>query len=86
MAEAVCSKCRELKIPTTYWCDVNCRGPGAWKRHAPVHKSARKVRKDSEDGGMRQRDRETAGGVRRAAQTGDAYDELMVESAVRFEG
>ena len=26
--------CRELKIPTTYWCNINCSGnPDAWKRH-----------------------------------------------------
>ena len=41
----VCPICRELKIPTTYWCDVNCPGnPGAWKRHAPVHKAVRRQR------------------------------------------
>ena len=29
-----CRFCVELKIPTTYWCDVNCPGnPGAWKQH-----------------------------------------------------
>ena len=31
----VCPICVELKVPTTYWCCVNCPGnPGAWKRHA----------------------------------------------------
>ena len=72
----VCPKCRELKIPTTYWCDVNCPGnPGAWKRHAPVHKAARKVRKNSEDerGVTQQLNREIAGETARiAARTGDA--------------
>jgi tetratricopeptide (TPR) repeat protein len=80
----VCPKCRELKIPTTYWCDVNCPGnPAAWKRHAPVHKAVRKQRERNEDGGVMQlRDREVAEEeARRAAQTGDAYDELMAEGA-----
>jgi len=80
----VCPICRELKIPTTYWCDVNCPGnPAAWKRHAPVHKSARKLRKANEDGGVAQRQaREIAEeNARIAARTGDAYDELMAESA-----
>jgi hypothetical protein len=82
----VCPKCRELKIPTTYWCDVNCPGnPGAWQRHAPVHKAVRKLRKEGEDGGVvQQRQRETAERqARRAAQTGDAYDELLAEG-VRY--
>jgi hypothetical protein len=80
----VCPKCRELKIPTTYWCCVNCPGnPGAWKRHAPVHKEVRQLRERNEDGGVRQqRDREIAEReARRAAQTGDAYDELIAECA-----
>ena len=75
-----CPICRELKIPTTYWCDVNCPGnPGAWKRHTPVHKAARKVRKVSEDGGVtQQRQREAAEEQARfAAETGDAYSELL---------
>ena len=78
----VCPKCRELKIQTTYWCDVDCPGnPGAWKRHAPVHKEVRRQRERSEDGGVRQqRDREVAErAARRAAQTGDEYDELVAE-------
>ena len=82
----VCPKCRELKIPTTYWCDVNCPGnPGAWKRHAPVHKAVRKQREMNEDGGvLQQRQREFAEeAARRAAQTGDAYEELLAEG-VRY--
>jgi len=78
----VCPICRELKIPTTYWCDVNCPGnPGAWKRHAPEHKQVRKMRERSEDGGVeQQRNREAAEEfTRRAAQTGDAYDKLVAE-------
>ena len=80
----VCPICRELKIPTTYWCDVNCPGnPGAWKRHAPVHKAVKRHRKQNEDGGVtQQRQREAAEReARRAAQTGDAYDELTAEGA-----
>ena len=82
----VCPICRELKIPTTYWCDVNCPGnPGAWKRHAPVHKEVRRLRKRSEDGGLeQQRNRETAEvAARQAAQTGDAYLALMAKG-VRY--
>ena len=79
----VCPICRELKIPTTYWCDVNCPGnPGAWKRHAPVHKAVKRHRKANEDGGMQRRHREAAERqARRAAQTGDEYDELIAEGA-----
>jgi tetratricopeptide (TPR) repeat protein len=80
----VCPICRELKIPTTYWCDVNCPGnPGAWQRHTPVHKAARKLRKRSEDGGVtQQQDREIAErAARAAAESGDAYDELLAECA-----
>ena len=80
----VCPKCRELKIPTTYWCDVNCPGnPAAWKRHAPVHKTVRRARESAEDGGeWEQRAREIAERqARRAAQTGDAYEELLADGA-----
>ena len=74
--------CVELKIPTTYWCDVNCPGnPGAWQRHTPVHKAARQQRKLAEDGGvMQQQQREVAErAARDAAQTGDPYQELIAE-------
>ena len=77
-----CPICRELKIPTTYWCDVNCpANPAAWQRHTPVHKSARKLRQRSEDGGVRQqRAREIVEeGARQAAHTGYAYEELIAE-------
>jgi hypothetical protein len=78
----VCPTCRELKIQTTYWCDVDCPGnPAAWKRHTPVHKTVRRQRQRSEGCGvMQQRDREAAeGAARHAAQTGDEYDELVAE-------
>ena len=78
----VCPKCRELKIQTTYWCDVDCPGnPGAWKRHAPIHKAVRRQRERSEDGGvLHQRERKIAeGAAREAAQTGDQYQELIAE-------
>ena len=49
----VCPICVELKVPTTYWCCVNCPGnPEAWKRHAPYHKEARRQRNRREDGGV----------------------------------
>ena len=78
----ICQFCFELKIPTTYWCDVNCPGnPAAWKRHAPVHKKVRRQRKRTEDGGVvQQRQREQAEETARLAeQTGDDYDELLAE-------
>jgi hypothetical protein len=78
----VCPICVKLKVPTTYWCCVNCPGnPGAWKRHAPYHKQVRRQRNMNEDGGvMQQRQRETAErDARYAAESGDAYDELLAE-------
>jgi len=80
----VCPICVELKVPTTYWCCVNCPGnPGAWKRHAPYHKAVRRQRNRLEDGGvMQQRNLEVAEeAARRAAQSGDAYDGLLAEGA-----
>jgi tetratricopeptide (TPR) repeat protein len=80
----VCPICVELKVPTTYWCCVNCpANPAAWKRHAPYHKVVRRQRNRTEDGGvMQQRDREAAERQARiAAQSGDAYMELMAEGA-----
>ena len=51
----ICPICRELKILTTYWCDVNCPGnPDAWKRHVPVHKEVRRRLRSNEDGGLAQ--------------------------------
>eukprot|EP00964_Phaeocystis_antarctica_P038658 scaffold22113_cov64-Phaeocystis_antarctica.AAC.5 len=78
----VCPKCVKLKVPTTYWCCVDCLGnPGAWKLHAAYHKEVKKTRQRVEDGGaMRQRDRELAEEQgRHASQTGDKYDELLAE-------
>jgi tetratricopeptide (TPR) repeat protein len=80
----VCPICVKLKVPTTYWCCVNCPGnPGAWQRHAPYHKAVKRQRKRSEDGGvMHQQQREVAERQARiAAQSGDAYDELLAEGA-----
>jgi tetratricopeptide (TPR) repeat protein len=80
----VCPICVKLKVPTTYWCCVNCPGnPGAWKRHAPYHKVVRRQRKRSEDGGeWHQQQREVAEEAARvAAESGNAYDELMAEGA-----
>eukprot|EP00964_Phaeocystis_antarctica_P102594 scaffold67922_cov69-Phaeocystis_antarctica.AAC.1 len=78
----VCPKCVKLKVPTTYWCCVNCPGnPGAWKRHAVYHKKVKGQRRLSEDGGVaQQRDREAAEKMaREAAETGDEYDELLAD-------
>ena len=65
---------------------MNCPGnPAAWKRHAPYHKAVKRLRKNAEDGGvMQQRNREVAErAARDAAQTGDAYDELLADG-VRY--
>ena len=80
----VCPKCRKYKVPTTYWCCVECPGnPGAWKLHAAYHKEVKTQPKKREDGGERlQEDREVAEeGARLAEQTGDKYDELLAEGA-----
>ena len=80
----VCPKCRKYKVPTTYWCCVNCPGnPAAWKRHAVYHKGLKVRRKNTEDGGAaQQQQREDAEGqARLAAQTGDEYSELLAKGA-----
>ena len=80
----VCPKCVKLKVPTTYWCCVNCPGnPVAWKRHAVYHKEVKGHRNRAEDGGVvQQLQRELAEEeARRAARSGDAYDELLAEGA-----
>ena len=58
----VCHKCVKLKVPTTYWCCIDCPGnPGAWKLHGVYHKELRNQRKNWEDGGvLQQQNRETA--------------------------
>jgi tetratricopeptide (TPR) repeat protein len=78
----VCPICVKLKVPTTYWCCVNCpANPAAWKVHAVYHKTVKHRRRATEDGGvMQQRNREVAERqARHAAQSGDAYEELMAE-------
>eukprot|EP00964_Phaeocystis_antarctica_P039121 scaffold22374_cov48-Phaeocystis_antarctica.AAC.1 len=78
----VCPICVKLKVPTTYWCCVNCPGnPGAWKRHAVYHKGVKRHRKLVEDGGVvLQRVREIAEeAAQMAAQSGDEYEQLMAE-------
>jgi tetratricopeptide (TPR) repeat protein len=80
----VCPICVKLKVPTTYWCCVNCpANPGAYKVHAVYHKAVKRRRNRNEDGGVsQQQDREIAERqARRAAQTGDAYDGLMAEGS-----
>ena len=76
----VCPKCVKYKVPTTYWCCVNCPGnPGAWKRHSVYHKGLKVRRRMTEDGGvMQQQRREVAEELARiAAQSGDKYEELL---------
>eukprot|EP00964_Phaeocystis_antarctica_P138404 scaffold103096_cov50-Phaeocystis_antarctica.AAC.3 len=78
----VCPICVKYKVPTTYWCCVNCPGnPGAWKLHAVYHKGLKAHRNRNEDGGvMQQQNREAAEeAARYAAQSGDAYDELLAD-------
>eukprot|EP00964_Phaeocystis_antarctica_P123865 scaffold87558_cov48-Phaeocystis_antarctica.AAC.1 len=81
----VCPICVKLKVPTTYWCCVNCPGnPGAWKLHAVYHKEVKRHRKVTEDGGaVQQRNREIAeDAARYAAQSGNEYLELMADGAL----
>ena len=83
----VCPKCVKLKVPTTYWCCVECPGnPGAWKLHAVYHKEVKRVQKQQEDGGvMQQQAREAAERADHlAAQTGWKYDELLAEG-IRYD-
>eukprot|EP00964_Phaeocystis_antarctica_P039419 scaffold22551_cov60-Phaeocystis_antarctica.AAC.1 len=78
----VCHKCRTLKLPTTYWCCVNCPGnPGASQLHVAYHKEEKRVRKAREDGGVAQQQaREVAERQARvAALTGDEYEGLLAE-------
>ena len=83
----ICDKCRDLKLPTTYLCGVDCpANPGAWELHGVFHKKLRKTRKAREDGGvLQQQQREAAEKqARYAAQTGDAYSKLLAEGVRRF--
>jgi hypothetical protein len=85
----VCPICVKLKVPTTYWCCVNCpANPAAWKRHAPHHKAVKRQRKAVEDGGvMQQQQREVAErDARYAARSGDAYLELLAAGWLRARG
>jgi tetratricopeptide (TPR) repeat protein len=80
----VCPICVKLKVPTTYWCCVNCpANPAAYKVHAVYHKAVKRQRNRNEDGGvMQQRNHEAAEEqARHAAQTGDPYSELLAEGA-----
>eukprot|EP00964_Phaeocystis_antarctica_P028767 scaffold16226_cov60-Phaeocystis_antarctica.AAC.1 len=80
----VCPKCVKYKVPTTYWCCVNCPGnPGAWKRHAVYHKGLKAHRNRAEDGGlMQQLAREAAERQARcAAHSGDEYTKLLADGA-----
>ena len=80
----ICDRCLDLKLPTTYLCGKSCpANPGAWEMHGAFHKKLRKNRKEQDDGGAgQQRDREAAEReARRAAQTGNTYDELLADGA-----
>ena len=78
----VCPKCVKLKVPTTYWCCVECPGnPRAWKLHAVYHKEVKAQWKHHEDGGVMQQRRHelVEAQARIAAQTSDEYVKLMAE-------
>jgi len=78
----VCPICVKLKVPTTYWCCVNCPGnPGAWRGHTELHKQVRRHRRRSKDGGVMQQQHHEAAEVQAqyAAQTGDEYSELLAK-------
>jgi tetratricopeptide (TPR) repeat protein len=80
----VCPICVKLKVPTTYWCCVNCpANPAAYKVHAVYHKAVKRRRRATEDGGeQQQRHHEAAEEqARYAAQSGDAYSERLAEGA-----
>ena len=81
---SICDRCRDLKLPTTYLCGINCpANPGAWQLHGAFHKALKKQRKTSEDGGVaQQRDREFAERqALNAAQKGDEYSKLLAEGS-----
>eukprot|EP00964_Phaeocystis_antarctica_P037950 scaffold21704_cov65-Phaeocystis_antarctica.AAC.4 len=79
----VCHKCRKLKLPTTYWCCVDCPGnPGASQLHVAFHKEEKRTRVRREDGGAQQQQRNREAAERQAriaAQTGDKWEELVAE-------
>ena len=89
----VCHKCVKQKVPTTYWCGVDCPGnPGAWNLHMVYHKELKNRRGKHatirlEDGGVllqQQREAAERQAVCSVQQTGDKYMELMAE-ALRFD-
>ena len=78
----VCHKCVKRKLPTTYWCGLDCpANPFAWDLHATFHKEQREHQKACEDGGVTQRNHREAADehARFAAQTGDKYDAVLAE-------
>ena len=80
----ICDKCRDEKLPTTYLCGEDCpANPGAWQLHGVFHKKLRKERKRKGDvGATQQWNRDAAEEqARRAAQSGDKWDEIMAEGA-----
>ena len=78
----ICDMCRDEKLPTTYLCGKDCpANPGAWDMHGLFHKKLRKHRRAWKDGGATQRQHRDLAEreARRAAQTGDKYQELLAE-------
>ena len=73
------------QVPTTCWCGADCpANPGAWDLHMVYHKELKRRRKQEEDSGamqaMQQQNREVAEEqARRAAKSGDKYEELLAE-------
>ena len=82
-----CRKCVKRKLPTTYWCGVNCPGnPGAWQLHMVYHKEVKRQREGREDGGAAQQRYSDAAETmaRIAAQSGDKWEELIAEG-IRYD-
>ena len=78
----ICDMCSDEKLPTTYMCGKNCpANPVAWEMHGAFHKKLRKQRKTWEDGGAAQQQHHEAAErqARRAARSGDEYDELLAK-------
>ena len=80
----VCPKCVEQKLPTTYFCGVDCpANPAAWQQHAKFHKDLSWQRKRLEDGGvgLAVLAANAEGWERDAARSGDSFEKLMAEAA-----
>ena len=78
-----CPKCVKQKLPTTFWCGIDCpANPGARKVHEAYHKGLKKQHKMLRGGMAQQRDRELAErNTRLAAQN---QDELLAGCNATF--